>query len=123
MLTRINLGDEKVFAFSWSGKFDEVAFKKSLEEFIPEFIKREKMNIYIEMQSLDGVEALAVWKDLKFAFRNYQQLMDKIQKVALVTDKGWLRLLSDISSTFIPGIEEKSFSFEDADSAKKWVMQ
>ncbi len=45
MLTRLDIGDEKVFAFSWRGKFDEESFKKSLEEFIPEFIRREKMNI------------------------------------------------------------------------------
>jgi hypothetical protein len=123
MLTRLNTGDEKVFAFSWKGKFDEESFKRSLEIFIPEFLKRERMNIYIELQSVDGVDVIAAWKDLKFAFNNYEQLTDKIDKVDLVTDKSWIRILSDISSSFVPGIKEKSFPFEEAEKAKEWIKR
>ncbi|MGI8892213.1 MAG: STAS/SEC14 domain-containing protein [Bacteroidia bacterium] len=122
-MTRLNLEDEKVFAFRWKGKFDEESFRKSLEEFIPEFLKRDRMNIYVEMQSIDGAEATAIWKDLKFAFNNYEQLLNKIDKVALVTDKGWMRILSDISSAFIQGVKEKSFSLDEADIAKEWVKR
>lgn len=122
MLKKIDIGkDDKVVAFSWAGEFDEKAFYKSLAEFKPELEKRDRMNIYIEMHRIDGVEARALWEDVKYSFSEMGEITEKVDKMAFVTDKDWLKTLSEISYKLVPGIDFKVFDFDDADAAREWV--
>lgn len=121
MLQRIEFDDPKVVGLSWTGKFTEQAFNQAMAEFIPELKTRKNFNIYMEMQSLEGVEASALWKDLKFAFKNMGEVTDKINKVALVADEGWIKTLADLSYTLIPGIDLKTYSFFEEVKARVWI--
>lgn len=123
MLQKLDLGNENVVAFRWEGKFDEKAFKQSLVQFLPELQSRYKMNIYIEITDIDGVEAKALYEDIKFSFKNLNELREKIEKVAIVTDKDWIRNLSETSSKFIPGIKLKAFTFDEAGTALMYVNE
>lgn len=121
MLQRIEFDDPKVVGFSWTGKFTEASFNQAMAEFLPELRTRNNFNIYMEMHSLEGVEASAIWKDLKFAFKNMGEVTDKINKVALVADEGWIKTLADVSYALIPGIDLKTYSFADEPKARMWV--
>ncbi len=123
MLQRIHIGNEKVLAFSWEGKFDKKAFEKDMTRFTSELKTRDKFNVYIEMHGIEGVEAKAVWEDLKFGVKNIKELTEKIDRVALVTDKDWVKNLAKVSYSVIPNIELKTFAFKEKEVAKLWIIE
>lgn len=121
MLQKLDFSNSKVLAFSWDGDFNRKAFEVAMAEFVPELKTRDQFNIYLEMHSIQGVEAKAVWEDVKFYFQNMPELMEKINKIALVTDKSWMKNLAELSYKMMPGIDLKSFSFDDKSAAREWV--
>lgn len=123
MLKKLAFDDEKVVAFSWSGKFTEDAFHQAMSQFLPELANRAEFNIYIELLSMDGADAAAVWKDLKFYLKNASEVMKKIEKIALVTDETWIKNMAIASYAFIPGIDLKTFTFSEKAEAKVWVTE
>src|SRR5690606_25465284 len=123
MLQKLDLGDEKVVAFRWEGVFDQKGFKQFLVQFIPELQMRSSMNLYLEVVNLTEIEARAVWEEVKYDVKNYKELSNKIDKIALVTDLSWMRTLAASSSALIPGIRLKTFKFEESDAAKAFVTE
>ena len=123
MLHKLDSSNSKVLAFSWEGDFNKQAFEKAMTEFVPELKTRDEFNIYLEIHSIEGMEAKAVWDDVKFYFRNMPELLEKIEKIALVTDKSWMKNLAELSYKMVPGIELKSFSFDDKVAAREWVSR
>lgn len=121
MLNKIIFEDENVLTFRWEGKFDKKAFEKAMDEFLPELRNRDHFNVYIEVLDIEGMDANAVWQDLKFSAGNFNDLVKKIDKVAVVTDSSWLKNLSETSYKLIPGIELKAYNFDESKAAKEWV--
>lgn len=122
MLTTLESSDDGALFIRWEGAFGEKAFKKALKEFVPELKTRDKMNIYLEVVHLEGVEAKAIWEDLKFYFRNIQELTEKIDRIALVSDISWIKNLTDTAYLFIPGIKLKYFTMNESKKAASFVM-
>ena|SRR5690554_3028116 len=121
MLQKIEFDDPNVVGFSWTGKFTEQAFHQAMAGFLPELRTRANFNVYVELHALEGVEAAALWKDVKFAVRNMGEITGKINKVALVADENWIKALADVSYALIPGIDLKTFSFSEEPKARMWI--
>lgn len=117
MLHKIELNTPNVVGYRWEGKFDQMAFKEAVNKILPELTKHNRFNIYMEIVEIEGVEAKALWKDLKFSFQHMGEFRKKIKKIALVSDKEWIRNLSDLAYVFVPDIKLKSFSFDENDAA------
>lgn len=122
MLHKIDLNSVNAVGFRWEGKYDEKAFKQSVLQFLPELQSRAKMNVYLEVLELSDVEAKALWEEIKFDVKNYKQLLDKIDKIALATDEDWIKNLSK-GFGLVPGISIKTFSLDEKDTAKLWVVK
>ena len=60
---------------------------------------------------------------MKFYSGNLKEFITKIDKVALVTDNSWIKNLAETSYKFIPGIELKSYKFDEREVAKQWVLK
>jgi hypothetical protein len=122
MLQKLDLGSNIVVAFRWEGDFTVQAFEQAMKKFLPEIKSRERMNVYLEVTSIGKFEAAAVWEDIKFGFKNMKELRDKIDKMALVTDEGWVRTLVDTTYKFIPGIKIETYEFKDLKEARTFVQ-
>lgn len=121
MLHKVDLEDNQVVGFRWEGKFDEKGAKQSILQFMQELQMRPKFSVYMEIGSLTEVEAKGIWEELKFEAKNYKDLINKIEKVALVTDMDWMRTIADSSSFMLPNIRLKSFKMQEAEAAKTWI--
>lgn len=121
MLHKIDVGDDNVVGFRWEGKYDEKGVKQSFVQFLPELQSRSEMNLYLEVGSLTEVEAKAIWEEIRFDIKNLQQIVNKIEKVSLVTDMNWMRTMAETSSSLVPGIRLKAFSFKETDAARAFV--
>ena len=119
MVKIINFKNEKVIGMSIDGKIeaDDIEMIASLCE--EKFDKSDKLSIYVEMESFDGISIEAFFKDLKFAIKNFS----KFDKKAVVTDKSWMQKLGNFSDKLFGSIEIKVFPFEEIDEAKDWVSK
>lgn len=48
-------------------------------------------------------------------------LMKKFDRAAVLTDKRWLKTISELEGLFFPALEIRAFRREDRDEAKAWL--
>jgi len=68
------------------------------------------------VKSVGGIEASALWDNLKWGFSN----MKNIERVAGVSDKKWMENLASVSGKLVPA-EVRMFSPEEIDQARAWL--
>lgn len=71
---------------------------------------------YFEMREFEGWSLSAMWRDLKFDFRNKENL----ERIAMVGNKDWEKQLTLLMKPFT-GATIKYFSTEQRDEAKSWI--
>jgi len=119
MVKIIDFENEKVIGMSIDGKIEtgDIELVATLCE--KKFKKNEKLSIYVEMKSFNGISLEAFFKDLKFGIKNF----GKFDKKAVVTDKSWIKKLGNFSDKLFGSIEIKCFSFEEKNEAQKWASE
>jgi len=119
MLNIIDFENKKVIGMSIDGKIEtgDIELVAGLCE--EKFKNNEKLSIYVEMESFDGISLAAFFKDLKFGLKN----SGKFDKKAVVTDKAWIQKLGNFSDKLFGSIEIKCFSYEEKDEAHIWVSE
>lgn len=93
-------------------------------------------NVLQEMTSMvDGQEGMSMlYKITKFEFPSLSTMavklsdlprwlgvMKAISKIAVVTEKEWLRNAAEIEGFLIPGLDIKSFEFDQIAEAEAWL--
>lgn len=74
------------------------------------------LNILEDIRDLEGAEAGAFWENVRFGFRQFQDA----DKVALVTDREWLRAATRVTDPVIH-LDVQTFPREEIDTARAWV--
>jgi hypothetical protein len=72
--------------------------------------------LYVLGGDVTGISAGAAWQDTKVGLGHYTQW----ERVAVVSDKEWLRHSVDIFGYLIPG-EIKAFTLAEEAAARTWV--
>ena len=121
MIKKIDIGHEHVLAFRVEGELDEHDMKESQRVIKPRLESGAPFSLYIEMAASEGVQPAAIVERLRFIFSNFEEVLKKVGKVAIVTDKSWLQHLATGAFALVPPIEQRSFTFEEAETARKWV--
>ena len=60
------------------------------------------------------------FENLKFKFQLLGEL-NRFEKEAIVTDKGWVENAAKVANSLFPGIEVRRFSFDEKDRALAWI--
>jgi hypothetical protein len=121
MIKKIDIGHPHVLAFRVEGELDVQDMKASQKVIKPELESDAPFNLYLEMAATEGVEPAAILERVRFILSNFNDVMSKVKKIALVTDKDWLQHLMSGVFTVVTSVEQRSFAFEDADAARRWV--
>ncbi|MEX0780511.1 MAG: STAS/SEC14 domain-containing protein [Balneolales bacterium] len=105
-----------VFEIYISGKI-----RKEDYDFVPELErkieKHGKVNLYCEIESIEGVEPSAIWEDLKLRAKHF----NSFEKVAIVVEGQWIQNMSQMAKPFTKAYV-KVFKPEEKEEAKNWVM-
>lgn len=101
MFEIIDFDNEKVLGVAISGKISTGDIDKTVKLAEQEFKNSEKLSIYVEMESFEGISLEAFFKDLKFGVKNF----GKFDKKAVVTDKAWVKKLGEFSDKLFGSIE------------------
>lgn len=75
-----------------------------------------KMNVLERYITMDSLEPRAVWLDLRVYFRN----RDCFNKVAIVTNKKWVKALTRMIGPFFK-VEVKVFPNDGLQEARAWI--
>jgi hypothetical protein len=74
--------------------------------------------LYVLGDAFDGWTAAAMWEDAKLGLRDPSAW----EKIAVVTDRDWLRHAVGAFGWMLPG-EVEVFAVDDLDAAKDWVAR
>jgi hypothetical protein len=94
--------------------------RSDYERFVPQIerlIERHgKINFVARLVDLDGVEVAALWEDLKFDVKHY----DDVERVAIVGDRRWMEWMAQFCKPFTTA-EVEYFTPERFDEAVAWA--
>lgn len=96
--------------------------KEDYDQLLPVLRKKvdehEKIRWYFEMQKFEGWEPEAAWRDMKFDFKNANNL----EKVAMVGARKWEEWLTQIMKPFTSA-EVRFFETAEKQEALQWIEE
>lgn len=119
MIEILDFESKKVVPVRMKGKIETEDIEKIAEYIEGKLNDFDKLSIYVEVESFEGISIDAFFKDLKFGIKNF----NKFDKKAVVTDKSWMKKLGEVSDKLFSNIEIKCFSFDQKEDAVKWVSE
>ncbi len=120
MLTRIDLAADNAIGFRASGEVTAEDYETVLIPAVEELLKREKKIrfLYHLGPEFTGFTVGAMWDDAKIGLGH----MNAWERIALVTEVGWLRKSAPLITITVPG-EVKLFANDDLAEAMRWVQE
>jgi hypothetical protein len=111
-----------VAAFRVSGKLTPDDYERMYGEVDTKLQSHEHIGIYADAQELAGVTAKALAKDLAFAFGRLGEFR-RFPRGAVVTDRSWLRRVTQLSNALLRSIELRTFGSAERVAAMSWVAE
>jgi hypothetical protein len=118
MLEIIDIGIENAVAFRWGGKITEAEMKSvffALKEKIKDY---GKISVYQEIESIGGVEFEGIVEELRF-LKEFG--LSNFSKIAIVTDKKWLKKIAKIEDKIFKNINIKCYSIDEKNAAVEFL--
>ncbi len=109
---------DNVIGFEAVGKVDAGDYKSTLDPAVDAALEdHDKLRlIYLMGDQFDGYTGGAMWEDTKIGMGHW----NRWEKIAIVTDKGWVDDAIKFLGWAIPG-EVKVYPTADLDAAKEWA--
>lgn len=119
MLERLAGFPDHVVALAAKGKVTKLDYEQVLgPEVARAFKSKNKVNFYYELgPEFEGLDAGAAWEDFKEAVRHFGGW----EKMAVVTDKEWIKRLVSGLGAIMPG-QVRAFPYGEKLLAKAWVI-
>ena len=111
-----NNPDNNIVEITIEGKITEADFDRLIEQVQADFKKHGKLRILEEIRSFEGIDPIALWKDLKFGLPH----LNDITHVAVVTDTKWMQTFSTAIDSVLAA-EVKAFDLSQIEEARKWL--
>ena len=118
LLERITDLPDSVLAFKASGELTSLDYRTVLVPAVEAALKgQEKLRLlYVLGNEVTGFSPGAAWQDTKVGMAH----VTRWEKIAVVTDKEWLRHSVNIFGYLIPG-EIRAYSTEQEADARTWI--
>jgi len=107
--------------FRASGKVTSEEYRQMMEPIYAALERGEKLNIYFELgRDFHGLDFGALWQDVKAAGSVGLKHRSSWQRMALVTDKDWVRHSASAFGWLAPG-ELRLFDPSEQAKARAWL--
>jgi SpoIIAA-like len=107
--------------FRASGKIASDEYRQVMEPIYAALERGEKLNIYFELaDDFNGLDLGALWQDMKAAGPVGLKHRSSWERMALVTDKDWVRHGASAFGWLAPG-ELRLFDLAERDEARAWL--
>lgn len=121
MYKTIAFDEDYVRGIHLYGKIDKTSFINAMREVLPELESKGHFNLYFEMEPEDGITGDTLWESFKYGLTEGKNYVERIDKIAVVTDKAWLRGWTKVENAVLPGVKEKAFTPDEREEAKNWI--
>jgi hypothetical protein len=112
-----------VLGFRATGKITADEYRELMKPIYAALERGEKLNIYFELaEDFHGLDLAALWDDLKAAGSVGLKHRSSWQRMAVVTDKDWIRHGAAVAGWLAPG-ELRLFDPDERPAAKAWVAE
>ena len=109
--------------FRASGKITGDEYRKLMQPIYAALERGEKLNIYFELaDDFQGLDLAALWDDLRAAGSVGLKHRSSWQRMALVTEKDWVRHGASAFGWLAPG-ELRLFELSERDKARGWLAE
>jgi hypothetical protein len=123
VVERLNDLPPGVLGFRLSRKLTRDEYQELIRPIYDALERGEKLSLYVELPGdFDGLDLGALWDDLKAAGSVGLEHRSSWQKMAVVTDKDWIRHGAAVFGPLAPG-ELRVFDLAEADQARAWVSE
>lgn len=119
MLTILELGPN-VLGYHVDGRLDAADIERVFGEIDRTLATQDKIRVYGEVHSLAGMTMDALWRDLRLSV-NHLGALSRVEKVALVTDIGWLKSAAGLENRMFGNMEIRVFSLAEQLEARTWI--
>jgi hypothetical protein len=118
MISIFPLSQPNMLGFTLDGKVDEEGMRRLLMAVEAKVVTHGKLRLLGNIKNLGGVDSYqAFWDVLKAK----KQLLDKIEKYAILTDHGWLTTLVEGIDWLTPRMEVRTFPLSNGETAHQWL--
>ncbi|MDY7023374.1 MAG: STAS/SEC14 domain-containing protein [Cyanobacteriota bacterium] len=117
MLELIPTESDRVIGLHLKGKIETTDLERVIQQIEDKLKLHQKLRIYAEIESIEGMSPEALWKDLKFSVKHFRDF----EKEAVVSDKKWVEKWTAFSNKLLSSVEVKHFSFDEKEQALEWV--
>ena len=118
MLELIDVPADNVIGLQMDGKIDKHDMVKALSPIRSAFDVNDTINIYVEIDSFDGVSLSAIYEEMKTALPK----IHRFKKEAIVSDQHSLKKWVNLGNRFWWSGEAKYFTTEERQQALDWVQ-
>lgn len=119
MIELMPMDREDVVGYRISGRIDRVDLEPVVTELERLFKHHDKLRVYAEVESFEGITLPALIEDLRFGLRHLR----RFEREAIVSDKKWLATLAGIGDKLFPSLEVRHFSWDEKIEALAWIHQ
>lgn len=103
-----------------SGKIDGSDLDSIMDRFDQIMAAHDKVHVYVETESISGIELSALAVQMRRAFPLFGKL-DRFGRVAVVADQAWVRAGTRLESALLPNISYRTYMPDERDEALAWV--
>lgn len=120
MLKRIDGLPDNVLGIEANGEVTGADYESVLMPAIEEMLVQQKCLrfLYHLGENFIGFDAKAIWDDAKVGLAH----LNAWERVAVVTDVGWIRMAMKVFGFTIPG-QVRIFSNSDMEEARRWLSE
>ena len=104
----------------FGGKIDRDQVTKVLDEMFAAIADRELGLLMYRIGKLEMPTLGAIAVELKNLPKIFR-LVQKIDRIAVVCDQGWIQTATEIEGKLIPGLKMKSFGLNKENAAIEWL--
>jgi hypothetical protein len=111
---------EPVVAFRVAGTLEGAEYDRIIEAVEAALAKHERIGVLMDMADFKDFTVEAALKDIRYDLSKMTELR-RFPRVAILTNKEWLRMMAKAASPLLPHVEIRAFDPGEHDSASRWA--
>lgn len=120
MLTILPESDGLI-AYEVDGRIDKADMERAIAHIDERLrLRPGKVDMLAIIREVGFITPPALARDIQYSLSKVREIA-RFRRVAVVSDKSWVRAIAGAEDLFIPRIEVKAFSMDDEDIARLWL--
>ncbi len=124
MSVSIELKQNHLISIQMNGSMDKADLEQIFAEFKPQITDDQKLRVCIEIVNFDFKQIpLEIYLTKLKLWLKDPGMINRLDKVALISDEAWIKALFELECALIPGLQGKNFERDQKVAARSWLSK